>query len=195
MTRTVTLVPAVLLALLLGLLSALTGCTSVSGTGGKGYITGDGTVSQVDRADRGDPVELAGSDLDGNEVDLDDLRGKVVVINVWGSWCPPCRAEVPDLVAAAEQTADVASYLGINIRDSNQAQAQSFARNNGIEFPSIYSPDNKALLAFYRTLTPRSIPATVVLDRKGRVAASVLGRLPSTQTLTDLVDEVATEDG
>lgn len=176
-------------------LVALTGCTSMSGTGDKGYITGDGRISQVDPADRADAIDLSGDDLDGDPVGLADLRGEVVVVNVWGSWCPPCRAEMPDLVAAAEETADQASYLGINIRDASTDQAQSFVRTFEVPFPSVYSPEGRALLAFAGTLTPRTIPATVVLDREGRVAASVIGPLPSTQTLVDLVEQVAAEDG
>lgn len=173
----------------------LTGCSSMSGTGDKGYITGDGRISQVDPAEREDPVDLAGDDLAGEPVSLEELRGKVVVVNVWGSWCPPCRAEMPDLVAAAEQAGDDAAYLGINIRDPDEAQAQALVRNFEVPYRSVYSPDAKALLAFAGTLTPRTIPSTVVLDREGRVAASIIGSVPSTQTLTDLVDEVAAEDG
>ncbi|WP_248580178.1 TlpA disulfide reductase family protein [Nocardioides sp. InS609-2] len=184
-----------LVTLLLGGLLVLTGCNSMSGTGDKGYVTGDGRVEQVDPTDRDDPINLRGEDLDGNPVDLADQRGQVVVINVWGSWCPPCRAEMPDLVAAANESGNAASYLGINIRDASADQSKAFVRNFEVPFPSIYSPDGKALLAFYGTLTPRSIPSTVVLDRKGRVAASIIGSIPSTQTLTDLVDEVAAEDG
>ena len=187
MTRLVTLV-------LVGLL-ALTGCGSMSGTGDKGYVTGDGRVAQVDPADRGEPIDLEGDDLDGDPVGLAELRGQVVVVNVWGSWCPPCRAEMPDLVAAAQEAGADASYLGVNIRDSSTDQSKAFVRNFEVPFPSVYSPDGRALLAFHGTLTPRSIPSTVVLDRQGRVAASIIGAIPSTRTLTDLVDEVAAEDG
>ena len=176
-------------------LLALTGCTSMSGTGDKGYVTGDGSITVTDALDRGDPIELNGEDLDGNPVGLDELRGQVVVINVWGSWCPPCRAEMPDLVAAAGQAGDDTSYLGINIRDSSVDQAKAFVRNFEVPFPSVYSPDGKALLAFAGTLTPRTIPATVVLDREGRVAVPIIGSIPSTQTLKELVEEVAAEDG
>jgi len=180
-------------AALAACLLVLTGCSSLSGTGEKGYITGDGRVSTVAADDRGDPVELSGEDLDGEPLDLADTRGTVTVVNVWGSWCPPCRAEMPELVEAAEETSGVASFVGINIREPSAAQAQAFMRKVGAEFPSFSSPDGKALLAFSGTLGPRSIPSTVVLDAEGRVAASIIGAIPSKLTLTDLVEEVAAD--
>ena len=188
-------VRALLVPLLAAVLVALGGCSSLSGGGGDGFVSRDGRLTTIEPADRGAPIELTGEDLDGEMVDLQDLRGQVVVVNVWGAWCGPCHAEAPDLAAAAAEAGDDTAYLGINFRDPDRAQAQAFVRNNDLRFPSIYSPDGEALLAFAGTLTQRSVPATVVLDRKGRVAASIGGALPSTQTLTDLVDDVAAEDG
>lgn len=184
------------LAAVLVAAAVLTGCGSASlGTGEKNYVSGDGRVTQVDAANRDDPIDLVGDDLDGARLDLADLRGKVVVINVWGSWCPPCRSEMPDLVAAAESAGPQVAFLGINIRDPSTDQAKAFVRTFDVPFRSIYSPDARALLAFAGTLTPRTIPSTVVLDRDGRVAASIIGAIPGTKTLTDLVEEVAREDG
>lgn len=178
-------------ALLLAGAVALTGCSKVGDTGSQNYISGEGQVSFVDPADRGDAIELAGEGLDGEPVDVADWRGQVVVVNVWGSWCPPCRAEQDELVEAADKTADTAQFVGVNIRDTSVENARAFVRNYDVEYPSIYSPDSKALLAFSGTLTPYSVPSTVILDAEGRVAASILGRVPSVLTLTDLVDDVA----
>ena len=83
--------------------------------------------------------------------------------------------------------------MGLNIRDSSADQGLAFARNFDVPYPSVYSPDGSALLSFAGTLNPRSIPSTVVLDQEGRVAASVQGRIPTTQTLISLVDEVLGE--
>jgi thiol-disulfide isomerase/thioredoxin len=141
--------------------------------------------------ERGEPIELEGEDLDGEPLSLAGLRGQVVVVNVWWSACPPCRTEMPDLVGAAEETGDTATFVGINIRDSSVEQAQSFVRSFDVPYPSFFDPSGEALLPFAGTLSPRSIPSTVVLDREGRVAAAVIGALPSQQTLVDLVDEVA----
>jgi thiol-disulfide isomerase/thioredoxin len=175
----------------LACLLALTGCSSMSGTGDTGFVTGDGTVSEVASAQRGSAVTLEGTDLDGQDLDLAGLRGKPVVVVVWGSWCTPCRAEAPDVVAAAARLKGEAHFVGVNIRDPSTSQARSFVRRFEVPYPSFYSPDGRALLAFRGTLTPNSIPSFVVLDADGRVAASIIGVLPSTTTLVDLGGEVA----
>lgn len=173
------------------LLLAAPGCSSLQGTGDKGYIAGNGQITVLDPADRGDPVELEGTSLDGAPLSLADLRGQVAVVNVWGAWCADCRAEMPDLVAATAEVADDVAFLGIDVRDPSVEPARSFVRSFGVPYPSIYDPDGRALLAFSGTLSPRTIPSTLVLDREGRIAASILGPIPSTQTLTDLVEEIA----
>ena len=169
----------------------LTGCSSLEGTGDKGFVSGDGTVSVVKATDRGSPVELVGEDLDGEPLDLADLRGRPTVVTVWGSWCGPCVAEAPDVVAAAEELDGTAHVVGINLRDASTAEALAYERKYDVPFPSFYSPDGQAMLAFPGTLGPRTIPAFVVLDDEGRIAASIIGKLPSTRTLVDLVDDVS----
>lgn len=163
----------------------------MTGTGDTGFVTGDGSVTEVAPADRGDVVSLTGPAVDGQDLDLADYRGKPVVVVVWGSWCTPCRAEAPDVVAAARRLDDRAQFLGINIRDPSTEQAASFVRRFEVPYPSYYSPDGRALLAFRGTLTPNSIPSFVVLDGEGRVAASIIGQLPSTTTLVEVVNDVA----
>lgn len=186
--------PSLRVLLVAAFLVLLAGCSDTEGTGDKGYITGDGQIQQLAPAERGDPIELTGPGLDGEEIDLADRRGEPVAVVVWGSWCAPCRAEAPELAELSAERDD-ASFLGINIRDSSEANAKSFNRTFGIEYPSFYSPTGEALLAFDGTLTPNTIPSTVVLDDRGRVAASIIGPLPSKQTLAELIDEVVTEDG
>jgi thiol-disulfide isomerase/thioredoxin len=171
----------------------LAGCSGLSGTGDKGYITGDGQVAFLAPEDRGDPVELTGEDLDGEPLSLADLRGQVAVVNVWGAWCVQCRTEMPDLLEAVAETEGTASYVGINIRDSSQQTAKAFVRTYEMPYPSFYSPDGKALLPFSETAVARATPSTVVLDAEGRVAASIIGVLPSALTLVDLVEDVAAE--
>ncbi len=180
------------LVLLAAVLAGSTACDSTEGTGDKGYISGDGTVSEVAPADRGDPVDLTGTDLDGAAVDLADLRGEVVVVNFWGSWCPPCRQEMPGLVDVAEDPATDARFLGVNVRDGSTETAQGFERTFDVPFPTVWDPDGRALLSFPTALV-RLPPTTVVLDREGRIAAYVIGPIPSELTLRELVASVAGE--
>lgn len=185
------LLRAVAMACLLLVVSA---CSSSPGTGDKGYVTGEGAIQEIPVADRGDPVTLSGQALDGSELSLDSLRGRPAVVVVWGSWCPPCRAEAPVVVSAAREYGDRVGFVGINIRDASTDQGRAFERTFEVPYPSFYSPDGVALLSFPGTLGPNSIPSTVVLDDQGRVAAAVVGPLPSELTLTELIDRVL-EDG
>ena len=148
---------------------------------------------EVAPGDREDAVALTGTDLDGNEVDLADLRGRPVVVNVWASWCPPCRVEQPDLNEAHAELGDRVAFLGLNIRDASRDNALAYVRNLEVPYPSVHSADGAALLPFAGTLTPKSIPSTVVLDAEGRIAASVNGRVPTTRTLVSLVEKVLDE--
>jgi thiol-disulfide isomerase/thioredoxin len=175
-------------------LLALTGCSGLEGTGDKGYITGDGVIRQIAPADRGDPVELSGETLDGGELDLAELRGEVVVVNTWWSGCGPCRVEMP-LLAELGKDLDDAAVVGINIRDTSTAQGLRFMDTVGADFPSLWSPDGKALLAFHGRVNLSSVPSTVVLDREGRPAAVISGEIPGEVSIRDLVAEVAAEDG
>ena len=142
---------------------------------------------------REDAISLDGEDLDGDPLAVQDFRGKPVVLVVWGSWCAPCRDEAPDVVGAAEELGDDVQFVGINIRDASTAQARAFTRKFGVDFPSFYSPSGEALLAFPGVLGLRTIPAFAVLDADGRVAASIIGKLPSRQTLVDVTKDVVDE--
>ena len=170
---------------------ALTGCSTAESTGSKGYVTGDGTTQLVPEAERGDAIELTGENLDGEPLSLEQFRGRPVVVNVWWSACPPCRKEQPDLTEASNELKGVADFVGINIRDSGTAQAKSYQRKFDVEYDSFFSPDGKALLPFSGTVPPNAIPSTVVLDAEGRVAASIIGVIPSKLTLVGLVEDVA----
>ena len=169
------------------------GCTnSLGGTGDKGYIDGKGVITVLPTADRKTPGEVSGETLDGEQLSLASYAGKVVVVNVWGAWCPPCRAEADDLAAAARELAPQGVvFVGINTRDASKDNARSFERTYDVPYPSIYDPGGSNLLAFHRTLTPNAIPSTVVIDRQGRVAASILGEVTSKTNLVDVLEEAS----
>jgi thiol-disulfide isomerase/thioredoxin len=173
-------------------LAACSGSSAPSGAPDKGYISGDGTVTLVAAADRDDVVAFAGTTLDGDAFDVADHRGEVVVVNVWGSWCPPCIAEAPALEKVWEQTrAKGVQFVGVNTRDQNAA-ARAHERRFAISYPSIDDDGGRVLLAFRGTLPPVAIPSTLVLDRRGRVAARVLGKVGA-GTLRGVLDDVLAE--
>ena len=185
--------PALLATLALTVLPVLlAGCSSdVGSSGDQGYVAGKGIITALPAAERKEPGDVSGKTIDGEPIALSDFRGKVVVVNVWGSWCPPCRAEAPMLADAARDLAkkDVV-FLGIDSRDPSTSAARAFVRRFDIPYPSIYDQQGRTLLAFRGTLNPNAIPSTVIIDKQGRVAASVLGEITRT-TLYDLVEEVA----
>jgi thiol-disulfide isomerase/thioredoxin len=188
---------AALAGALLPLAGLLAGCSGneVGSSGDQGYVAGKGIITTLKASERKEPGTVAGTTLDGRKVSLADYRGQVVVVNVWGSWCPPCRAEAPMLAAAARdlRKQDVV-FLGINSRNPEKAGPRAFERRYHIPYDSIYDPDGRSVLAFHGTLAPNSIPSTVVVDREGRVAASVIGQVTRT-TLRDLVEDVAGGSG
>ncbi len=180
---------AVLATLVAG--AALAGCSDAPSTGDQGFVGADGIVTQLDPGGRQQPGAVEGETLEGEPLSLDQYRGKVVVLNVWGSWCGPCRKEAPALAKAARELGeDDVAFVGINTRDSSQDQGLAFQRRYDVPYPSLFDPSGRSLLAFAGTLNPSAIPSTVVLDEDGRVAASILGEIPSRRTLVDVVEDV-----
>jgi thiol-disulfide isomerase/thioredoxin len=172
-------------------LLVLTGC-GLAGTNSAGYIPGDGSAPREIQnvADRGAPVDLSGTTLQGDNLDLKSTRGKVTVVNVWGSWCGDCVREADFLQQAHKRLGSSVPFVGIDVRDTSPAPALAFERGHHVTYPSIYSPKGTAVLAFSSSVSPRTTPATLVLDTQGRVAAIIGGTVPSTLTLVDVVRDV-----
>ena len=183
-------------ATLVGVALLATACSKIDGTGDLNYIKGDGQVVEVAKGQRQKPVDIAGKTLQGAPLDVTAMRGKVVVLNVWWSGCGPCRAEMPMLVRAEQELTkthhDQVEFVGINIRDLAPETAAAFERDRGVDYPSLYDPASETLLKLGR-YAPYAPPATLVLDRSGRVAALINGPVPSQGTLTTLVDDTLAE--
>ena len=160
------------------------------------YISGDGTVTEIKGAQREAAVDFEGTTDTGETVSSEDYRGEVLVLNFWYAGCPPCRDEAPDLQELNELFgADGASFLGVNVRDQ-AANSLTFAEKYGITYPSVLdAEDGNLLLAFSGTVAANAVPTTLVIDREGRVAARILGRLDGPSTLKTLIrDTLAEED-
>ncbi|MFL6140144.1 MAG: TlpA family protein disulfide reductase [Frankiaceae bacterium] len=136
---------------------------------------------------------VTGSTLDARPYDSAAARGKVVVMNFWASWCPPCQDEAATLQQVyADTKGSGVTFVGVDVRDDRSA-ARSFARAHGITYPSIFDPSSETLLAFRKPTLPTSPPTTLVIDREGRVAAMIAGAATFTR-LEPLVRRVAAEE-
>ncbi|MEU5220104.1 TlpA disulfide reductase family protein [Streptomyces sp. NPDC020807] len=147
------------------------------GGGGTNFVTNTGGIATVAKGERTAPEKIAGETLEGEQLDVADLKGKVVVLNVWGSWCGPCRAEAPHFAKVAKELKgqDV-EFVGLNTRDPNKQPAIAFEKDYGVPYPSLYDPQGKLILFGFPkgTLNPQAIPSTVVLDKEGKIAARSL---------------------
>jgi thiol-disulfide isomerase/thioredoxin len=179
-----------------------------------GCSTGDDAVAQggtfefvapggktdifYDPADqRGRPGRISGPELTdpSKTLSLDNFAGQVVVINVWGQWCGPCRSEIPELQKVYDATrAQGVAFLGIDVRDNNRDAAVDFVVDRKVTFPSIYDPAMRTMIAFGGKYPTTVIPSTVVLDRQHRVAAVFLRELLA-EDLQPVVERLAAEKG
>ena len=157
--------------------------------GGKTDITYDPPQS------RGAPGRVTGPDLmdTARTLSLDDFVGKVVVINIWGQWCGPCRAEITQLQKVYDATRNEGvAFLGIDVRDNDIDAPRDFVTDRKITFPSIYDPAMRTMIAFGGKYPTTVIPSTVVLDREHRVAAVFLRELLA-EDLMPVVQRLAAE--
>ena len=172
--------------LVLVLAGCSTGRDAVSQGSSFSFVAPGGKIDiSYDAGKRQAAPTLSGEDLmsQGKRVSTADFPGKVVVINIWGQWCGPCRTEAPELEKVYEQAkASGVQVLGIDVRDDDRQAPQDFVRNRALTYPSIYDPSGRSLLAL--SGYPRNIvPSTIVLDKQHRVAAVFLRELLATDLL------------
>lgn len=174
----------------------LTGCSSGGGgnsiagaaQSGANGVGQAGPVREVAPGRRGTPIDVSGTLLTGQPWSTADARGKVVVLNVWGSWCGPCQAELPDLQKAwtkLKASGKPVVLMGLDYKEG-PATALAAVKQGGITYPSLQDDDGKTVLSLGRYFV--GTPTTLVLDTQHRVAASVTGPV-DTATLLGLVDD------
>ena len=176
------------LTALLVLAFVLTAC----GGGGnssseESFVSGDGSTTYIKISDRKIAPAITGVTLSGSNYTYQ--KDRVAVVNVWASWCSPCRAEAPALQDLSLKHPEV-QFLGVLTRDSLVA-ARAFVKRFGIQYPSLV--DDAILLKFHGQLTPNAIPTTLIIDTKGRVAARVSGEV-TYSALEDLIERVKSNE-
>lgn len=173
------------MVLLTGCSSSAGGVTGAANSGGSGSSSG---IQQVDRAHRGTPIQVSGTLLTGQSWSTADAVGKVVVLNVWGSWCPPCQAELPTLQKAWTQLHTAGTPVVLMGQDYQESPATALAtvKERGLSYPSLRDDNGRTVLALGRYFA--GPPTTVVLDTQHRVAAVITGPIDQA-TLVGLVDD------
>ncbi len=179
--------------LLAAVIAALATACSSSGIGSpEDGGSGGQPVQTYPPSARQQAPTLSGTTLDGTQLSTADYRGKVVVLNFWGSWCSPCRSEAPSLEQVAQDTqAKGVQFVGVDTRDQD-AQARAFLQDEHITYPSLVDSQGQLQIQFSHLFSPSTVPVTVVLDRRGRIAAIFTGPVLYT-SLAQEVNAVAAE--
>jgi thiol-disulfide isomerase/thioredoxin len=155
----------------------------------KSCVTSAAGVIECTPEQRPPAREVTGDLLDGGTYDISQDRGKVVVVNFWGSWCAPCRAEADDLEKTYQATKSKGvTFVGVNSRDGRDA-AKAFERGR-VTYGSVFDPDGKVALAF--DVTQAATPTTLILDRQGRIAVAKRSSTTA-EELQPLVERLAAE--
>jgi peroxiredoxin len=164
-------------------------------TSGKRDVTDvDGNPNAVLYAAGHRPLapDFTGTTLTGSKLSFSSYRGRVVVVNFWGSWCVPCREEAAALAVTAQQYArSGVAFLGVDVRDTT-ASAEAFVRSFGITYPSVNDSGSQITLDFTAVVPIAGTPTTLVIDRTGHIAGAVFGQATYAE-LTTIVGQVAGE--
>lgn len=174
----------------------LTGCSSSNDSlasqadagDSKGYIAGDGSVTEYSEEERSEPVTFTGTLYDGSTITAEELRGKPALLNFWYAGCAPCRSEAPHLVELHEKFGDKVQFYGVNVRDE-KGTAEAFENNFKIKYKSFKDADGKVLYNLSKFVPAQAVPTTLILDAQGRVAARILGEIDSSILKTLLEDQ------
>jgi thiol-disulfide isomerase/thioredoxin len=159
---------------------------STPASNGQSFVSGAGGTTVFGSRNPPHAPPVSGTTLTGARLSLSRFHGHVVVVNFWGSWCTPCRAEAPALAALARSLGHAGvAFMGVDIRDT-PASAEAFQRDFKITYPSLNDPGGLIALDFRSTVPPAGIPTTLVISRTGAITARVIGEV-SYAGLRDLI--------
>jgi thiol-disulfide isomerase/thioredoxin len=169
-------VAALSAALLVLLVAGTSGCSRAGEKISKKGTGPSGTVSLL--KERPEVASFTAPDLAGRPVSTAALRGKVVLVNFWATWCPPCREEIPDLIALQAKYKDTLQIIGVAQDSGSIEVVRKFATDHGMNYPTVLStPDIEQLFPGVSAL-----PTTFVLDRDGKLAQKHVGMLNAERT-------------
>jgi len=164
---------------------------ATGGSSGVSYLDGETNAVLYAAGHRPLAPDFTASTLTGSRLSFSSYRGRVVVLNFWGSWCVACREEAPTLAAVGGQNQrDGVAFLGVDVRDTT-ASGQAFLRNFGITYPSVSDSSAQITLAFTAVVPLSATPSTLVIDRTGHIAGAVYGQA----TYSELTAMLATVTG
>jgi len=164
--------------------------------GSSGVTDVAGSTSAVLYSAGHQPVapDFTATTLTGSRLDFSAYRGKVVVVNFWGSWCAPCRAEAPTLAVTAQQYSPAGvDFLGVDVRDT-PASALAFTHSFHVGYPSVSDQGSAITLDFTAKVPIAGTPTTLVVDRTGHIAGAVFGTV-TYPGLTAILAKITAEGG
>ncbi|CAI9387243.1 TlpA disulfide reductase family protein [Microbacterium sp. T2.11-28] len=179
----------------------ISGCAPIGGVDqgytppdGAGVVSVDGRIFEIAADERGEPVAFSGTSEHGDAIDSATFKDRVYVVNFWYAACGPCRVEAPLLEEVWQKyQREKVGFVGVNIYDQ-PGTAASFAEQYGITYPSVIDVNDGAVKLAFAAVTPiQATPTTLVMDRQGRVAARIIGELPSASILDTLVKDLLAE--
>jgi thiol-disulfide isomerase/thioredoxin len=182
--RTVVLAAAVCTGVLL--IAVLVAGWSGGGNGNVSNVDGNSNAVLYAAGHRPKAPDFSGTTLTGSRLSFAAYRDRVVVLNFWGSWCVPCRAEASTLAAvAALYRSSGVDFLGVDVRDTT-ASALAFTRSFGVTYPSVSDPSSVITLDLTSVVPIAGTPTTLVIDRTGHIAGAVFGSVTYPELTTIL---------
>jgi len=157
---------------------------------GESYVDGNPSAVLYAAGHRALVPAFSGKTLTGTPLSLATYRGRVLVLNFWGSWCPPCRSEGPTLAAlSSKYSRGTVSFLGVDVEDT-PVNAEAFEQGFGITYPSLNDPGQAVAQVISSAVPITSTPTTLVIDPTGRVAGAIFGTA-TYSVLNEMISKVA----